>query len=103
MLHLVYHVVRLGKINLVIVPDDLALALSLQTHFDDVSGFVIKETMRVPQPGNRSEKDDRLLHGVLNDHLVVLAHFLVLGLLARGVRVVSVHIVGIISRRHLDQ
>jgi len=35
-LHLVNDVVRLGEVDLVVVPNDLPLALSLQAHFDDV-------------------------------------------------------------------
>ena len=102
MLHGVDDMVRLGEVNLVIVPDDLPLALGLQAHFDDISGFVVKQPVRVPEPRDCSEKDDRLLHGVRDDKLVVLTDFLVLGLLAWGVGMVSVHIVGIIRRRHLD-
>ena len=103
MLHMINDVIRLGEVDLIVVPDDLTLALSLQAHFDDVPGLIVEQTMRVPQPRDCSEKHYRLLHGILNHHLVVLAHLLVLSLLGGSIGVVSVHIVGIISRRHLDQ
>lgn len=47
-LHLINDVIRLGKIDLILVPDDLALRLGFQTHFDNIPRLVVEEAMGVP-------------------------------------------------------
>ena len=59
MFHGVDHVVGLSEINLVLISDDLSLRLSFEGHLDNVSGFVIKKTMRVSQPRNCTEKNTK--------------------------------------------
>tara|TARA_B110001450_G_C17600412_1_gene472755 strand:+ start:402 stop:539 length:138 start_codon:yes stop_codon:yes gene_type:complete len=44
-LDLVDDMIRLSEINLVFIPDDLALRLGFERHLDDVSGLVIEKTM----------------------------------------------------------
>lgn len=44
-LDLVDDMIRLSEINLVLIPDDLALRLGFERHLDDVSGLVIEKTM----------------------------------------------------------
>ena len=91
-------VVRLGEINLVIISNDLSLRLSFQTHLDNVSALVIEEAVAVTQPGNGTEENNWVLEWV--GYRNILTSPLILGLFAGRVRVVSVHIVSIISRRH---
>lgn len=55
-LDLVDHVIRLGEVYLVLVPDNLALRLGFQGHFHNVPRFIIEETVRVSQPRNCSEE-----------------------------------------------
>ena len=56
MLFCVYHVIRLSKINLIIVSNDLTLRLSFQTHLHNISWFVVEKTVWVSQPGYCSEE-----------------------------------------------
>ena len=42
--------IRLGKVDLVIISNDLTLGLSLQTHLDNISRLVVEETVRISQP-----------------------------------------------------
>lgn len=51
------YVVRFVEVNLVIVPDNLSLRLSLQTHFHDVPRLVVEQTVRVSQPRHSSEEN----------------------------------------------
>ena len=51
------YVVRFVEVNLVIVPDNLSLWLSLQTHFHDVPRLVVEQTVRVSQPRHSSEEN----------------------------------------------
>jgi len=88
-----------GKINLFIVSNNLTLGLSFQRHLGNIPGLVVKQAMRVTQPGHGTEKDNWFLLGI-RWHDLVLANFLILGLLTGGVGMVSVHIVSIICRRH---
>ena len=59
MLNSIDNVVWLGEVNLVFIPDDLALRLGLETHFDNISGFIVEQTMGISQPRNRTEKDTK--------------------------------------------
>jgi len=99
MLNWIDDMVRFCEINLIIVSNNLTLGLSLQGHLDNISGLVIEKTMRVTQPGYGTEKDNWFLLWIGWQNLV-LADFLILSLLTGGVRMVSVHIVCIICRRH---
>jgi len=45
MLDLIDDVIRLCEVNLVLIPDDLALRLGLERHFHDVPGLVIEQAM----------------------------------------------------------
>lgn len=49
-------VLDLGEVDLVLVSDDLALGLGLETHLDDVPGLVIEESVGVSLPGDSSEE-----------------------------------------------
>ena len=51
------HVIKFSKINLIIVSNNLTLALGLQTHLYNVSGLVVEETVGISEPRNGSEKD----------------------------------------------
>ena len=53
------NVVRFVEVNLVIVPDDLSLRLSLQTHLHDVPRLVVEQTVRVSQPRHSSEENTK--------------------------------------------
>jgi hypothetical protein len=90
--------VQFGKINLVIVSNNLTLRLGLQTHLYNVSGFVVEQAVRVSQPRHCSEKHDWFLGRVVGHN--ALANFVILRGLALGVGGVRVHIVSINSPRH---
>lgn len=52
-------VIGFGEINLVLISNDLSLRLSLETHLNNVSGFVIEKSVGVTQPGNCTEKNTK--------------------------------------------
>lgn len=90
---------ELGEIDLVLVSNNLPHALSLQTHFYNVSGLVIEQTVGVAQPRNGAEEDDGLLRWVVV-HWDTLADLVVLSGLTLSVGGISVHIVSNASTRH---
>jgi hypothetical protein len=101
MLSYVDYVIQLRKVNGIIVSNNLTLGLSLQTHLDDISGFIVEKAMGISKPRYRSEKHDGLLGCIvwlMGDDL--LANLLILRWLTLGVRGVSVHIVSINCTRH---
>ena len=96
-LDLVDDMIWLSEVYLVLIPDDLALRLSLEGHLDDIPRFVIKETVGVSQPRNCSEKDNWFL-GWVAWHNLVLRDLLALSLLAWSISVIGVHVVGVFGR-----
>jgi len=44
------YIVWFVEIDLIVVANNLALGLRLQTHLDDVPGLVVEKTVRVAQP-----------------------------------------------------
>ena len=95
-------VIRLDKINLIVVSNYLALILSFETHLYDVSTFVVEKSMGIPAPRYSSEKDDRLSCWIRRHHNV-LTDLLVLSGLTLGVGRVRVHIVSIYCTRHFEK
>jgi len=47
MLFCINYVIRLSEINLIIISNDLSLRLSLQTHLDNISWFIVEKTVWV--------------------------------------------------------
>jgi hypothetical protein len=59
MLNSIDNVVWLSKVDLVFISNDLSLRLGLQTHLNDISRLIVKQTMGISQPRNRTEKDTK--------------------------------------------
>ena len=59
MLNSIDGVIGFGEINLVLISNDLSLRLSLETHLNNVSGFIIEKSVGVTQPGNYTEKNTK--------------------------------------------
>jgi len=99
----VNHIVWLIEIDLVIISNDLSLWLSFQTHFHNVPRLIVEKAVRVTQPWDCSEEYDWFLGRVilLGDSVDARCLVCIWGLLRRCVRMVRVHVVSVVSVRHL--